>query len=156
MGDGHIDCIVRGQRAQRAVLELRFQKRGQVQGVEHRSRWAQALLRQESQIETYVLTNDGGLADELFNVQAQRIEVQRVRDVGVADAGHLLHAQWDRDIGIDERVERLRRSRGARLGSVSQPEAHHPDLGDAVLARIQPRRFEVDRDKRVEQIEVPS
>ena len=137
MRDGHLDAVVLGQRAQTAVAQLRLQQRGQLQRVEHRSSRLDALVGEEAEIEADVLPHDRSLADEVLHFEAQSVEVQSVADVGVADAGDLLNPQRDRTLGIDERLE--------AVAHAVEREAHHPDLGDAILPNVKAGGFQVDR-----------
>ena len=69
---------------------------------------------------------------------------RRVLEIGVADAGEPDDLVRERTLGIDERREAVTQDDGS-IGL--QPDARRADFDDALDARVEPGRLEVQRDE---------
>ena len=101
---------------------------------------AREALLHERQVEPGVMRHQARLAGEIHELEPGLLELRRVGDHGVVDAGQRGQARRDGHAGIHERLE-------PRNGAV-ELHADRADFDDAVADRAEAGRFEVEDGER--------
>ena len=114
---------------------------GQVQRIEELVWLAGAVaVDQIGEVEVPAVGHDRTVPDEVDELSDHHIRVGRRRHIDIANTGELLDRAGDCDFGANQRLEA-----GQHLIAL---EPNRADLDDPVKTGGQPRRLQIERDKR--------
>ena len=136
MGGGLGDVIALGQGGEAVGAVAGVDQAGEFERVENVAGRCEIGAGEDGEVEADVLADDGGVGEEVFDVEADAVEVGRVGDVGGGDGGELLDAQGDVALGVDEL--------GVGGLDAITGEADHADLSDAVATDIETGGLQVE------------
>ena len=97
------------------------------------------LVLQEADVEAGVVRRERSVAGEREEAPYRDLRARGPSQIVLADPGERRDERRQSGAGIDERLE--------RLGDLERSDADGADLADAVAARREPRRLEVEDDE---------
>ncbi len=148
MGGRRHDAVVGRETLQRVRGRRGQEHRCEVCGVEALRVGREAVPLEKGEIEVDVMPDEDRIAGEGSETRDRGFDGGRVAEVRIADPGQPRDRRPDVAAWIDERTEAL-----ARIGALGrEPDAYGADLDDPIRLRIEPRRFQVDRDELLHQV----
>ncbi len=94
---------------------------------------------EEAHVEAGVVCGERCITGEREEATNGELLTRRAPQLGVAQAGQPGDRRWQRDPGVDQRLE--------RLGDLERPHANRADLAHAVARGREPGRLEVEDDE---------